>query len=85
MNDPSICKVCYSDKEPARETRAFLCSSCKNIYRKNKMKFDQNEFFCSDNQDCVISHGVGTNGCIKCRMTKTEAIIKSTKLFQIQL
>lgn len=74
----TVCLVCSSTfPNPKVKSTSQICQYCRGTYYyySNKKKFDQNEFICVSNQDCVITNK--EKGCLKCRIAKTKAIIPS--------
>lgn len=63
----SMCQVCFTN-----DKRFPLCLSCRLLYARYKNKSEIN---CLAEQDCVIYHK--KTGCLKCRITKTRAVIES--------
>lgn len=77
----NICLVCSATfPNPKRKSTFQICQYCRGTYYDNKKKFDQNEFICVANNDCEIKT-IKEKGCLKCRMTKTKAVISSNKNF----
>lgn len=76
--DSPLCQVCFEGLvEKTRDVP--LCYSCRYIYNSMKYSksFDQNKYICYGINDCVIYHGVRAEGCLKCRISKTEVVIES--------